>query len=561
MTGVRRPAALLALLLLASVVRAQEPRFAEELDVEVVGVDVVATGEDGAPVPGLAAGDFEVLDDGQPVQVTHFTAEGGPDAAASPLHLVLLFDDAELPPADRTVAFAAVRRQLDRFLGAADRVLVARQGAGIRIEQPFTADRALLEAALDRLEHNTPGVPADVTARRAVLSEIRFGQAAGENALGPEGVRGGEMQKDTEQSASTSLTAVRSYAEGRRTRSLQALSSLDRLASALAGLPGRKAILLVSAGYDLSPGDEVYQAWLAKYRATRAARGSGNVDLEQPGREIREGLRELAAGASASRVAFYATTPAGGAETRLQVRLIGSPSASGEPTTVESLRLLTEATGGLAVTSLEGIDLLTERLAADLRGHYSLAYPSPHPADGAWHSLAVRVRRPGVRTRSAAGYRAQTPDQRTLDRAAAALLLDVAENPLDLRVDLGAGTRERDGSYTVPVTVKVPLARLMLLPRGSEHEGHLSLFFLTRDGEGSLFPARKMEAPVRIANAKMVESMGQTGVYETSLRVRPGEYRLAVAVRDDVAALESALSLDLKVQDEGRKKGRGKDAG
>src|SRR5688572_857709 len=33
--------------------QAPEPRFADELDVEVVNVDVVATGEDGMPVPGL----------------------------------------------------------------------------------------------------------------------------------------------------------------------------------------------------------------------------------------------------------------------------------------------------------------------------------------------------------------------------------------------------------------------------------------------------------------------------------------------------------------------------
>jgi VWFA-related protein len=555
-----RPRCLLALLLLAAAVHAQEPRFAEEVDVEVVGVDAVVTGEDGSPVPGLAAGDFEVLDDGQPVQVTHFTAGDGPEAGSPALHLVLLFDDAELTPADRGVAFAAVRRQLDRLLGAADRVLVARQGPGIRIEQPFTADRALVEAALDRLERNAPGIPADVTARRAILSEIRFGQAAGETALGPGAVQGGEMQTDTEQSAATSLTAVRSYAEGRRNRTLQSLSALDRLASALAGLPGCKAVLLVSAGYDLRPGDEVYRDWLARYRATRAARGSGSVDLEQPGHGIREALREVAAGASASRVAIYATTSAGSAETRLDARQMGASASAGD-SAGESLRLLTEDTGGLAAASLEGIDRLAERLEADLRGHYSLAYPSPHPADGAWHSLAVRVGKPGIRVRSASGYRSRTPDQRTVDRAAAALLLDVSENPLDVGVDLGTGKRERDGTYTVPVTVKVPLARLMLLPRGSGHEGHLSLFVLTRDGEGGLSPARKMEAPIRIANDKMIEAMGQTGVYETSLKVRPGEYRLAVAVRDDVAALDSAVSLDLKVQEEGKKKGRGKDAG
>jgi hypothetical protein len=212
----------------------------------------------------------------------------------------------------------------------------------------------------------------------------------------------------------------------------------------------------------------------------------------------------------------------------------------------------------MAVFNLEGIERLAEGLESDLRHSYSLAYPSPHENDGAWHPLEVRVRRPGVRLRAPAGYRAKSPDLRSQERAAAALLLGVSENPLDIRVDLAEGKRERDGSYTVPVTVKVPLAKLTLLPHGSEHQGRLAIFLLTQ-AESGLTTGNKLEAPVRIANAQMVAAMGQTGAFATSVRVRPGAYRLAVAVRDDVAAVESAVSLELKVED-GRKKGKGKDA-
>lgn len=554
----RNSGALLALLLLAaSGSPAQDARFADEMDVEVVNLDVNVVGEDGAAVSDLTVEDFAVLDDDQPVRVTHFGPSRQAEAEAeAPLHLVLLFDDAEIEPADRGAALARVRMQLDRLLGAADRVLVARQGAGLRIEQPFTSDRALVEDALQRLERNSPGVSSDVAVRRAVLSEIRSGDAASANALGSAPVVGGEMQKDTEQSAATSLTSVRSYAAGRRAHALQSLAALDRLISALAGLPGRKAVLLVSAGYDLKPGDEVYQAWLVKYRATRAARGSGSVDMEQPGLDVRKALKELAAGASASRVALYTATR--GTEARPEFRESGKAAAE---TPAESLRLLAESTGGFAVFNLEGIERLAERMEADLQGGYSLGYPMPHPADGAWHAVEVRVRRPGARVEAADGYRARTPDQRTQDRAAAALLLGISENPLDLGVDLGTGTRERDGSYTVPVTLKIPLARLMLLPKGSEHEGHLSIFLLTQGADGGLSQSGKMETPIRIANAKMVEAMGQTGVYQANLRVRPGAYRVAVAVRDDVAALESAMSVDLVVKEEEKKGKRGKDAG
>lgn len=553
--------ALLALLLVsAAAAQAPEPRFADELDVEVVGLDVVVSTEDGSTVPDLAAEDFEVLDDGQPVRITHF-AQG--DSRSDPLHLVLLFNDAEIPPADRPAAFAGVRRQLDRLLGAADRVLVARQGSGIRITQPFTSDRALVEAALDRLQAEPPGVPADSTARKAVLDEIRLGDAASSSAIGPAPARGGEMQTNTELAAGTSLTSVRAYTDRRRAEALQSLSSLERLVAALGGLPGRKALLLVGAGYDLRPGEAVYQTWLDKYRTTSAARGGGSVDMERSGQDLRETVRQIAAGASANRVTLYSASPAdlgGGAQARPDFRTLSATASSGETPSEESLRLLTSGTGGLSVFNLEGIDRLSERMDEDLRSRYSLAYPSPHQGDGAWHSIEVRARRPGVRVRSATGYRAKSPDQRTQELAAAALLLDMADNPLDLAVEVAAPTRDRDGAYTVPVTVKVPLARLMLLPHGGEHQGRLAIFVVTRDGDGNLSPTHKLETPIRIPNAQMVTAMGQMGSYATSIRLRAGDHRLAVAVRDDVAAVESAVGVEVKVAGEAKaakRRGRG----
>lgn len=553
-----RVAALLLLLLLDAAAHAQEPRFADELDVEVVSVDVVAESEDGAPVPDLAAEDFEVLDGGQPVRITHFAAGGG-DAQAAPLHLVLLFDDTQIQPSERSSAYARIARQLERLLGAADRVLVARLGSGLQIVQPFTSDPALLAAALKRLEQDPPGVPSDVAARKAVLDEIRAGDAPGANALGSAPVVGSQMQSNAELAAGTSLTSVRAYAERRRAEVLQSLSSLDRLVSALAGLPGRKAVLLVSPGFDLRPGEGVYRAWLEKYRATRAARGSGTVDFELPGLDLRSVLRDLAAGAGANRVAVYATAPAAGGTARPDPRNVGGSAVQAETGAGESLHLLTQGTGGMAVFNLEGIERLAGELESDLRRHYSLAWPAPGEDDGAWRPLEVRTRRPGVRLRGPAGYRAKTADQRTQERAAAALLLDMSENPLDVRVDVAEGKRERDGSFTVPVTVKIPLAKLMLLPRGSEHQGKLAIFLLTQAETGSA-SGNKLEAPVRIANAQMVEAMGQTGAFATSVRVRPGAWRLAVAVRDDVAGIESAVSLDFKVAEPAGKKGKGKDA-
>jgi hypothetical protein len=57
--------------------------FLDRVDVEVVNVDVVVTNARREPVLDLVAGDFELLVDGKPVEVTYFSAPA-PSPAAPP---------------------------------------------------------------------------------------------------------------------------------------------------------------------------------------------------------------------------------------------------------------------------------------------------------------------------------------------------------------------------------------------------------------------------------------------------------------------------------------------
>jgi len=63
-----------------------EESFSGSVQVSIVNVDVYVTDRDGNPVTGLTAGDFEVFDDGEPVEVSNFYAveNGRPTAPAVP---------------------------------------------------------------------------------------------------------------------------------------------------------------------------------------------------------------------------------------------------------------------------------------------------------------------------------------------------------------------------------------------------------------------------------------------------------------------------------------------
>lgn len=59
--------------------------FFEALDVNLVNVEVFVTDRKGVPVTGLTADDFELLEDGRPVEISNFYAvDGGRPAESTP---------------------------------------------------------------------------------------------------------------------------------------------------------------------------------------------------------------------------------------------------------------------------------------------------------------------------------------------------------------------------------------------------------------------------------------------------------------------------------------------
>ena len=77
-------------------------------------------------------------------------------------------------------------------------------------------------------------------------------------------------------------------------------------------------------------------------------------------------------------------------------------------TRLESLRTLAEATDGIAVVNSNDLDRGLRRIVDDLTSYYLLGYYSSGKLDGKFHSIAVRVKRPGVQVRARRGYLAAT---------------------------------------------------------------------------------------------------------------------------------------------------------
>jgi VWFA-related protein len=80
---------------------------------------------------------------------------------------------------------------------------------------------------------------------------------------------------------------------------------------------------------------------------------------------------------------------------------------------LDSLRTLAENTDGLAIVDSNNLAAGMRRVVADLSSYYLLGYYSNAKLDGKYHTITVRVKRPGVQVRARRGYMAATPEAMT----------------------------------------------------------------------------------------------------------------------------------------------------
>lgn len=569
-----RRAVLTAALLLASTfnVAAQDDDirrhgiFLDSLDVSLVNVEVVAL-LDGQPVTDLTRDDFEVFDDGEPVEVTHFfrvesgrriraSGEAGDEAETEPAPLqepatiVVLVDQAFLSPASRARVFKALDEKLDALMTDGTQVMVASKQRQVRVEQRPTSDRAEVDAAINRLGKVAT---LDYTTNvRNIVRQIEQGlRLADLAATSPAGGEGDTGAADGD--ASWALHLARNHSLETFSEVRRSLQVLRGFLGSLAGLPGRKAVLYVCDRLPLRPGELVWNVWFEKYGADYG-RTLGVNSVESALREFDTTgeVRDLIADAAANRIAFY---PVGAGP----ISGINSVSAENRSTTlspsvvslaadVESgLRLLAFGTGGQAAAGGGGTAWLFDRLRQDLTHYYSLAYPSPHRGDGEAHKIDVRVKRPGVKLHYLERYRDKSGDQEMSERTLAALMLGATDNPLDVRVTVGEMEKQKDGSYLVAAEVRFPIANLVLLPQETAHVGRVSIVFIVRDENGRTSEPAKVLLPIEIPHLSLLQALSQTAVYTTRLAMRRGEQTIAVGVRDDLGAIGSTVNVDVRV--------------
>ena len=428
--------------------------------IEVTAVEIMIEVRDAAGrLPAnLAAADFEVLEDGVPVTVIGLDVPP-PPRSRSPRPIpepprsgdqawrfVVYFESALTDPRTVKQAARALFQQAPELtsLGSVE-VVVADPSP--RLVLPFTRDPEQLQEALHGLTRPRRTAGA--------LAKIRYDFLAFRN-----------LREDRE--GMETIGQIRAAVQQEHFLIERQLERFRRWLDGYGNLPA-SALILVSDGFDLDPGEFYLQATsspgieqrmtteLLRYRIDEvaeivsrelSARGWTGIVLAPRGVPP----PDAAADASLSgRDRYRSIGESGGAGpgSASPVSLLQRPT--------EPLLLLAEESGGEILTNLKKTVPALERLGQRLR----LTYQVDRPADGRRHRLEVRLRRPDVELRAPRWTSSPTAAQIGRSRARRLLALDQAAGdiPVEVRLELAAERRD-DGARRARLTVLFDLDEL-----------------------------------------------------------------------------------------------------
>jgi len=526
--------------------------FGETVFVNVVNVEVYVTDKSGQPVRGLTAEDFEVYENREPMEITNFYAvEGGrrvaetvlPEVQPAPfpapapppepevpederLRLVVYVDNFNIRPLHRMRVMGQLSQFLQRNLGKEDRVMLMTNDRSLHLRHSFTNSPVIIADALKALEQTRADGGQYDSARRRVIREIDQAAAWME-----------------------AMAYIRPYADQVYHDLNTTIDTLREAVGILAGLPGRKVVLHVSSGIPMIAAGELFAAVEQKFAEATALSERMSYDTSRR-------FEELGAQANAHGVTFY-TIDAGG------LRVYASKSAEEEgldddrmaqridsdfeANIQQPLHFLAESTGGLAIVNQNAILAPLEQAANDFRTYYSLGYTPPHHGDGHFYTIQVKVKRKGVRVRHREGYRDMSPETRMADGTRALLLHSVETNPLKVELAVGQESAQGENQFKVPIQVRIPVSRLVLLPREQDHVGRIRLFIAALDEQGGMSEVQDTYLGINIPSDSVAAARKEYWLFNHQLLMGRGRQKVAIGVRDELGGVEAFVSRAVRV--------------
>jgi len=414
------------------------PPEKHEVEVRLILVDVIVT-KDGEFVKDLTQGDFELYEDGKKVPINSFELvsfeerelkilEKDPEKKGPVLpkkKLAVIFDAINSWKREINIESETIVDQLFSLIKLGHEVMILQldRRRGLEILQPFTTSEDFIRKAVEKasgtiwklgydIAEPIDETVADFTPSRTTEAEREDSQLIGDP----------EYYKNM-----TRLEYM--YLEQQKFE--KTIGGILASCNMLRDLPGRKSILLISAGIpDLSPGDMLpkIRSGIAgeeveRVRDDKLYATIQNMRVFDPfnilkGKTFRDGeevIKEVIRYANAQNVSLYSL------DSDIYVKNIYSGTTAeyyqqyqaehlktreqDKIRKVQNLSWISEDTGAESLRGAKKFDQFRQVMSTDLTYYYQLSfYPQRPEADDKYHKLKVELKRKGVKARFRKGY-------------------------------------------------------------------------------------------------------------------------------------------------------------
>jgi VWFA-related protein len=383
---------------------------------QAVSIDVVVSKGNDEPVLALHRQDFQVFEDGKPQTIDLFEEHSAPAnaPAAAPHQLpphvytnqpaapqsdsvnVLLLDSLNTPMADQAYVHKQILSLLQN-IQPGTRIAIFTLNTRLRLLQGFTADPALLRAALDR-KAAAPGSNVASRTRDDDLRDKEEVEITGEmsdnsNAAGAAAAQAHARtladQADSQGSRQTALT----------------LAALQQLARSMAAIPGRKNLIWFATTFPVS----IFPDGLSRRTLPN-------------GQELEAAVRKTADLLTQAKVAVYPVSAQG-----IMVDHTTNADSAGQPlgddfekspnqqslanlSNTGAMEQLAADTGGKANYTTNNLNEAMAQAIQDGSHYYTLVYTPPSTKlDGRFHHIEVKLTAGKMKLSYRRGYYADSP--------------------------------------------------------------------------------------------------------------------------------------------------------
>jgi VWFA-related protein len=520
----------------------QGPVF-EKIDVRVINLDVVVTDKRGNHIHGLTKDDFQIFENGVAKPVSNFyevasepktvTATAATPAAPQEKlslaqieqipdnqkrRIIFYVDNLSLMPFNRNRVFKEMKEFAKAVLRPGDEAMVATFNRSMKIRAAFTRDPIQIQQTLDTLAGESALGVSNKSERRDVQGRINDAQTYDD-----------------------ALAQARQYAQSVEHDLRQSVTSLNALMSTLAGVEGKKIVVLTTEGFQIQPGREMFM--LVDEVGRQKGWTAGGTMLEGMFFNASNLIQDVAKTANANGITLYAIHAGGLGAQNDDIMADSSRSTpysvaqSAISNSTESLELIAQMTGGVASVNTNNFAGAFATIEKDLDSYYSLGYRAGTERVDRQRNLEVRLKNPkGLTVRSRQSFVEKSTFAEMNDRVIANLLYRTKSNDLKIAVRSSSPVPTDEGLFKVPIEVQIPLNSMTFLPQGDVYAGGFTVYVAVANKDGDMSDVSRKQHQITIPNAEMEKAKGKYYTYQLTLLMEPGLNKISVGVVDDVTS-------------------------